>query len=217
MRTATFFNNKGGVGKTTLAVHLALRAATHHRLRTIAQGLDRQGDLLRWLSGGDLSIGDGSIFPYSSNLTAIYSPTEPTSARLTADLVVNDAPPSLALAARIQTNLWCVPVDGRLALDDLHNALPDLHASKADILVILNRADAGGTRTMASLKKACTQTPRIKVWPKAVPDSAAIKRAAEYYRAVWDVPYGETSQGSKAIQELCDGILQMLGLIGGRR
>lgn len=52
MRTVAFYNNKGGVGKTTLAVHVALRAALHHGLRTVAMGLDRQGDLLRWLSGG---------------------------------------------------------------------------------------------------------------------------------------------------------------------
>ena len=164
-----------------------------------------------------MSIGDGSVFKHSSNLTAIYSPSAPTTARLTADLGVNDAPPSLALAARIQTNLWCVPVDGRLAVEDLHNALPDLHASKAGILVIMNRAETGGARTLAALRRACDQIPRVQVWHKAVPDSPAIKRAAEYYRAVWDVPYGENSEGCKAITELCDGILHMLGLLGGRR
>lgn len=216
MKTATFFNNKGGVGKTTLAVHLALRAAEHHNLRTIAQGLDRQGDLLRWLSGGDLSVGDGSVYKHSQNLTAIYSPNEPTPARLTADLGINDASPSLAMAARIKTNLWCVPVDGRLAVEDLHNALPDLHASNATILVIMNRADAGGTRTLAALKKACNQMKGVKVWPKAVPDSPAIKRAAEYYQPVWEVPYGENSEGCRVITDLCDGILQLLGLVGGR-
>ncbi len=77
--------------------------------------------------------------------------------------------------------------------------------------------DADVARTLAALKKACGQTTKIQVWPRAVPDSPAIKRAAEYYRAVWDVPYGENSEGSKAITELCDGILQYLGLIGGRR
>lgn len=49
-----------------------------------------------------------------------------------------------------------------------------------------------------------------------MPDSPAIKRAAEYYRPVWDVPYGETSAGSKIMKSLCDDILRMLGL-GGRR
>ena len=216
MRTVAFYNNKGGVGKTTLAVHLALRAAGQHRLRTVAMGLDRQGDMLRWLSGGNLSIGDGSIYEHSPNLTAVYSPNQPPSVRLNADLCVIDAPPSLALAARIQTDLWCVPVDGRLALEDLHNALPDLHASNAKIMVVINRAESGGARTLAALKKACSRTPRIAVWEEAVPDSPAIKRAAEYYQAAWDVPYGETSNGSKILKKLSDGIVQTLG-VGGRR
>ena len=116
MRTVAFYNNKGGVGKTTLAVHLALRAAGQHRLRTVAMGLDRQGDMLRWLSGGNLSIGDGSIYEHSPNLTAVYSPNQPPSVRLNADLCVIDAPPSLALD-KIELALLDHAVSGTAPLD----------------------------------------------------------------------------------------------------
>ena len=65
MKTVAIFNNKGGVGKTTLAVHLALFASEQQRLRTVAIGLDRQGDLLRWLSGGNVTVGDGPVYEHS--------------------------------------------------------------------------------------------------------------------------------------------------------
>lgn len=217
MKTVAVFNNKGGVGKTTITVHLALYASQQQRLRTVAIGLDRQGDLLRWLSGGNVSIGDGSIYEHSKLLTAIYSPSEQPDFRFNADLCILDAPPSLALAAKLRPELWVVPVDGRLALEDMHNALPDLLASNGKIMLVINRADSGGQRTLAALKKAIGQTPKITVWPEAVPDSPAIKRAAEYYRGVWDVPYGQTSEGNKVLVALCDGILRTVGLAGGRR
>ena len=213
MKKVAVFNNKGGVGKTTVSVHLALWASQQYRLRTVAVGLDRQGDLIRWLSGGNVAGGDGSVFEFSDRLTALYSPNQQPDMRIKADLCILDAPPSLALAATIQPDLWVVPVDGRLALEDMHNALPDLQASKAKILLVINRAEAGGTRTLAALKKACGQTPKVTVWSTPVPDSPAIKRAAEYYRAVWDVPYGSTSEGNKTIVALCDGILKMVGLV----
>lgn len=216
MKTVSIFNNKGGVGKTTLAVHLALYASQQQNLRTVAIGLDRQGDLLRWLSGGNLAVGDGSVFQHSDLLTAIYSPNQQPNLRFNADLCILDAPPSLALAATIFPDLWVVPVDGRLALEDMHNALPDLEASKAKIMVVINRAESGGARTIGALKRAIGQTPKITVWPTPVPDSPAIKRAAEYYRGVWDVPYGQTSDGTKAIKGLCAGILRTVGLGGGR-
>ena len=212
MKTVAIFNNKGGVGKTTLSVHLALFASELQRLRTVAIGLDRQGDLLRWLSGGNVTVGDGTVYEYSKMLTALYSPNQQPNLRLNADLCILDAPPSLALAATIQPDLWVVPVDGRLALEDMHNALPDLQASKAKILLVINKAEGGGIRTMAALKKACGQTPKITVWPTPIPDSPALKRAAEYYRAVWDVPYGQTSEGNKTIQALCVEILRTVGL-----
>lgn len=45
---------RGNAEALPIAVHCALRAAEYHRLRTIAIGLDRQGDVLRWISGGEL-------------------------------------------------------------------------------------------------------------------------------------------------------------------
>jgi cellulose biosynthesis protein BcsQ len=67
MKTVAFYNNKGGVGKTTFAVHFALHAAQNRGLRTVAVGLDRQGDMMRWLSGGEAEIGDGSVYRHSAN------------------------------------------------------------------------------------------------------------------------------------------------------
>ena len=216
MKSVVFYNNKGGVGKTTFAVHCALRAAVHHRLRTVAIGLDRQGDILRWISGGEVWVGDGTVHQHSPNLTVIYSPNQQPNLRLNADLAVMDSSPSLALAGSVRADLVVVPIDGRLALDDLQNALPDLIESQAKLLVVINRADAGGARTLAALKRACAKVPKLTVWSHPVPDSPAIKRAAEYYRPVWDVPYGEASEGTKIMKALCDDILRTLGL-GGHR
>lgn len=131
--------------------------------------------------------------------------------KIQADLAVVDTSPSLALAGSVRADLVCMPVDGRLAVDDLQNALPDLIDSQAKLLIVINRADTGGARTLTALKKACSKIPKTTVWATAVPDSPAIKRAAEYYRPVWEVPYGESSAGSRILKELGDGILRLVG------
>ena len=214
MRSVVFYNNKGGVGKMTLAVHCAVRSAVHLGLRTVAVGLDRQGDLLCWLSGGEAMIGDGSVHKHSPNLVAMYSPNQQPNFRFKVDLLVMDSSPSLALAGSVQTDLVVIPVDGRLAVDYLQNALPDLVQSRAKLLVVLNRADAGGKTTLTALRKATERVPNLTVWSKMIPQSPAIKRSSEYYRPVWDTPYGDGSEGDTLLRSLTDDILKLLGLRG---
>lgn len=52
VKRVAFYNNKGGGGKTTLSAHTAL-LAEEWRVNTILACLDRQGNSLVWLSGGD--------------------------------------------------------------------------------------------------------------------------------------------------------------------
>ena len=51
----TIANQKGGVGKTTLAVHLAVAAAIQHDQRVILLDLDPQGNCTSWLLDGELT------------------------------------------------------------------------------------------------------------------------------------------------------------------
>ena len=93
MKTVAVFNNKGGIGKTTISANLALFAAAH-RIKTLAVGLDRQGDLCRWLAGGDCVLEDGLAFRHSEYLHVLYSPMELPERRWDVDLVIADCPPA---------------------------------------------------------------------------------------------------------------------------
>ena len=205
MKTIAIYNNKGGVGKTTLAAHLAL-SAEKRGVRTMAVGLDRQGDLMRWLSGGDRTIRDGDVYDHSEHLSVLYSPDVFPGGLKGLDLVVVDCPPAIDVATGAAADLFVVPVDGRLAIQDMMNVLGQLYEA-GHVLVVFNRADAGGKRTLAAMQRAVARLPRLDVWPEIVPDSAAIKRAGEYLVPAWEVPYGAGTRGVVVLQRLCADLL----------
>ena len=214
MKTVVVYNNKGGVGKTTIAVHLALLAEAS-RIKTLAVGMDRQGDLMRWLSGGDQNIREGELHERSSCLKVLYSPDVFPRAVQQNDLVIVDCPPAIEVATKVSADLFVVPVDGRLALQDLMNVLGAL-IGVGRVMIVFNRADAGGKMTLEAVQTAARKIPgeRLTVWDDLIPDSASIKRSAEYFKPAWEVPYGLGTAGPEALRRLCGGVLTQLGVAG---
>ena len=98
MKTVAIVNNKGGVGRTTLAVHLALHASALG-IKTTAVSLCRQGDLYAWLSGGQRAASAGDVMQISSCLDVVFSPDEiPELGE--ASLVVYDCPSIFTIPVR---------------------------------------------------------------------------------------------------------------------
>lgn len=216
MTLVAVFNNKGGIGKTTFSAHLAIYAASH-RIRTLAIGLDRQGDLVRWLAKGDHDLSSQTYFEYNDYLSVLYSPMMLPSAEDMAnyEFIVADCPPNIEVIDTVTADIWLVPLDGRLAMENLGNIYHALRAAEGNIMLVLNRCDMIGKRALEGLKHAAHQIPHATVRKKPIPSSAAIAKAAEYFRPAWEVPYGKGTYGDKALRSLCVEVLEASNL-GGR-
>lgn len=115
MKIIAIVSQKGGAGKTTLAVHLAARAA-HDGLQAVIVDLDPQATASSW---GDWRGGDNPVV-----VAAPHTRLEATlaeAAKSGVDLVIIDTPPSAdaaAVAAARSADLVLIPT--RASAFDLH-------------------------------------------------------------------------------------------------
>lgn len=134
MQTLALVCQKGGAGKTTLAIHLAAEAATHG-LRTLLLDLDPQASAARWADRRKPGSADVDV--------AVESPARLAAALLQAEregyaLVVLDTAPhadQAALQAARAAALVLVPV--RCSILDL-----DAVGASLDLCVLARRAAA---------------------------------------------------------------------------
>ena len=142
MKTIAILSNKGGAGKTTLAIHLAV-AAEHASKRTAVLDLDPQGSATTWSEVRDDET--PAVVPtHARHLTRVLDAAEANGADIA---IIDTAPHSEAtsLAAARATDLVLVPC--RPTLFDLHairDTLDIAMLAKKPAKVILNAVPPRG-------------------------------------------------------------------------
>lgn len=117
IRVIAVLQQKGGVGKTTIAVHLATQIKElFPSLKVALADADPQKSATVWLSSGSEDSGV-SVYPVASDIEGKKLMDELSS--IDADLVIVDLPPAIAaisMRAALYSDLILVPV-GASALD----------------------------------------------------------------------------------------------------
>ena len=209
VKRVAFYNNKGGGGKTTLSAHTAL-LAEEWRVNTILACLDRQGNSLVWLSGGDAIAKVDSFYERSPHLSVVYSPQSMPDLE-NIDLVLADCPPEIEIALTVNPTLWVVPVHGRMGFQGLQNVVRDLIESKAEVIVVKNNVGRGGPAVQKGLDKALEFVKGVTIYPEGIPESDTIGRSEELYAASWALPHSSKSYGAAAMKKFCEYVLKRCG------
>lgn len=214
MKTVAIVNNKGGVGRTTTAVHVAHRAA-ELGIRTTAVSLCRQGDLSRWLAPGRAPTSSGERVRVSEFLVVVHSPDKVPVVEASS-LVVYDCPPGFDerwLAGARAPDLWLVPTAAtRVELEGLVGMLPRLAAAGSPIWCVLNAQRIDATNALHGLREVASKVPNVRVSDHVIPECASIVDAEHMQLPVWEVPNRARSAAGLALTGLCDELFAYFDL-----
>lgn len=209
MKVWSIVSQKGGSGKTTLALHLAIAAARTRKVLVI--DLDPQESAERWHairqkvtgSKDDPSIAAGPHQRLPEMLR--------TARRLGAELVLIDTPPKLdkaILPALAAASLVLVPLKSSvLDLQALEGScdLINLAKARSKTLVILNAVPAGRSGE-AAVKDSLRAAGRLKleVVPERLSDVPAFSQGLKSGRGVTEAEKNGTA--AKEITALCEAL-----------
>jgi chromosome partitioning protein len=209
MKVWSIVSQKGGSGKTTLALQLAIAAAKGHKVLVI--DLDPQQSAERWHairqratgSKDDPSIAAG---PYQKLPDMLR-----TARKLGAELVLVDTPPKLdkAIIPSLKAaTMVLVPLKSAIldlqALEDSSDLI-NLAKARNKTVVVLNAVPAGPQRETA-IKESLRAASRLKleVLPERLSDQPAFSQGLKTGRGVTETDRNGTA--AKEIVALCQAL-----------
>lgn len=209
MKVIGFLNQKGGVGKTTLAVHVA-DALSRRGHRTLLVDADPQGSALDWAASRQ---GD-SLFPVAGLPRPSIHKELPALAK-GFDFVVIDGPPrvyDVAKSAIMASDLVIVPVQpspydvwaAKEIVDQLHDVV--IHKPKLKSVFAINRK-------IVNTALGRDVSDALAGYPMPVLDTALCQRVAFAESATNGQTVFETDPDSPACKELEAFVDEMLEYI----
>lgn len=210
-RELAYYVPKGGVGKTTLSMHTAY-VANEWGIPTMVVSVDRQGDGVQWLT--EASVQDGRVYQAKGleHVRVLYSPNNVPD--IDHPLVILDLPPYPEAASWATPHAFGIPLDGRMAINDLLTVMPGMSCRQGGtgIHMTLYRADSAGKRFVQVMKQALAGSRGgCFVWEPGIADNHAIKRAGERFEPAWSDPWAQKTEGVTQLRAYCEYMLRGLG------
>lgn len=196
MKTLAVAVQKGGAGKSTLAVHLAVEAA-HRGLKVILLDLDPQGTLITWGERrGDRQPDIDVEAVHSANLPAVLKRSE----REGYDLVVMDTAPTAdrtTLTVVKAADLVLMPLQpAQFDLDAIEASIDMVNTCRVPYVVCINAAPARDNSSVVAGAMAVLAEFRAEVAP-------VVSSRVDFRHCLpGGLTAGEYKPGSKAAAEI---------------
>ena len=211
MKTLAIVSQKGGVGKTTIAVHIAVAAAASGYSVAIID-LDPQATAAQWSDWRNAGKGEGA----AENPVVVAAPHARLAAtikeadKMGVDLVILDSPPaadSAAVAAAKMADLVLIPT--RASAFDLHaikTTAELVRVAQKPASVLLNAVPA---RANALIEEVATviHSLNLNIAPVCLVDRAALRHA---------VINGQTAAEFEPLGKAADEVQKLYAWVCGR-
>lgn len=221
-----FYNHKGGVGKTTLAVHLAY-ALGKAGASVLLIDVDPQGSACRWISGYEGVFDNGIAWDLVGMMVQVVFAPHANDQRLKEiikekslkdTIVIIDCPPAREVPSSLAAvpNLWVLPVRGRLSISGALEAKGEIEErlrlvsdfggdlSSVKVALLPNMTDARRGWSTKD-RKSAEAIGADMIWPE-IPACEGVIMAEEMGSVVFKTPYGGSRKSAVAFVKLAKQI-----------
>lgn len=196
------YNHKGGVGKTTLATHVAFWAMLMGYWLTFLDA-DRQANSMNWLCGHQWD-GEDCFQIDSVTITCNLYRAED------AETLVIDAPPDFDFIENLTTidpDVWVIPIGGRFSVEGAIRVVETIGARHEGRMVLVANMTNPTTKIgRYEIDEAIKLG--IEIFPLAIPRADVVRKAEMLGCPVWDVPYGTRSPATHALRHFAHWLLE---------
>ncbi len=194
------YNNKGGVGKTSLVAHIGFRAIQLSKHITVLDA-DRQSNTVDWITNGQWD-GNSLLEIGTVKLTTDVNDIDSN------DVTIIDCPPAFEVVELYQyVDIWIVPVSGRFSVSGAMNVLDSIKKmdKKPRVVLVANMVDARtefGKKELEEIRKL-----DVELFKLPIPRHDVVGKAEMSCVPCWEIPYGIRSLTAVNLRTFADWVL----------
>jgi cellulose biosynthesis protein BcsQ len=194
------YNNKGGVGKTSLVAHVGFRAMELQKEITVVDA-DSQYNTMDWLTNGQWDM-NTTLSRGTITITTDVREIDDS------DFSIIDCPPAFEVVQNYpKVNVWIVPVSGRFSVSGAMNVIQQVktHSNNSRIVLVANMVDVRTTFGKTEFEEINKLGLELFKYP--IPRHDVIGKAEMSCVSAWHIPYGIRSTTAVNLRLFTDWVI----------